>query len=57
MTVDEKILRDIVKKAIDEGKLFDLVFTEDGRRLWKSWPEERFKRIVREEIRKSTRRR
>ena len=55
MTVDERTLRDIVRKAIDEGKLFDLVFTEDGRRLWKSWSEERFKRIVREEIRKSTR--
>ena len=47
---DESTLRSIIRKAIQEGKLFELVFTDEGRRLWASWPEERMRKIVREEL-------
>lgn len=53
MTWDERTLRDIVRKAIQEGKLFELVFTEQGRRLWSSWTEKKFREIVLEELRRS----
>ncbi|MHA1289278.1 MAG: hypothetical protein ACTSPB_17975 [Candidatus Thorarchaeota archaeon] len=45
-TFDEKILEDIIERAIQEGKLFELLFTNNGRRLWSSWPEERMRKKV-----------
>lgn len=48
--VDRKVLRGIIRKAIEEGKLFELLFTEDGRRLWKSYPEHQMKKMVQEEL-------
>jgi len=45
-TFDEQILEDIIERAIQEGKLFELLFTDSGRRLWSSWPEERMRKKV-----------
>jgi hypothetical protein len=52
MKFDESVLRSIIRKAIQEQKLFELVFTDEGRRLWATWPEEQFRRIVKEELKK-----
>lgn len=52
MAWDEMVMREIIRKAIREGKLYELVFTDAGRRLWKTYPEDRFKRMVKEEISK-----
>ncbi len=48
----EAVLKDIIRQAVKEGKLFELLFTEEGKRLWNSWPEERMKRFVLKELRK-----
>jgi hypothetical protein len=48
MNIDEKILRDIISNAIQERKLFELIFTNEGRRIWENWPEEKVKKIVKE---------
>ena len=53
MNIDEQILRNIIRDAINQNKLFELVFTENGRRLWQSWPEERFRKIVLDILNKS----
>lgn len=49
---DESVLRNIIKKAIQEQKLFELIFTEKGKRLWASWSEEKVRQIVKEELKK-----
>ncbi|RLF05877.1 MAG: hypothetical protein DRJ64_05095 [Thermoprotei archaeon] len=36
----------IIERAIEEGKLFELLFTENGRRLWKNYPEKRVRKYV-----------
>jgi hypothetical protein len=46
------MLTEIIRKAIAEGKLFELVFSENGKRLWSSWPEERFKEMVLKELKR-----
>ncbi len=51
MTEDEMMLREVIRHSIQEGKLFELVFGE-GRRLWKSWTEEKFRRMVLEELKR-----
>ncbi len=51
--VCERMLRDVVREAIEKGKLFELIFTEEGRRLWSlQYSEEKFKKMVREELKK-----
>ena len=50
--VDEWFLQSIVRQAIKEGKLFELIFTENGRRLWKGWPEHKFKKLVLKELKR-----
>ena len=45
---DEDCLRDIIRKAIKNGKLFELIFTEDGQRLWSYHPN--FKKMVKQEL-------
>ncbi len=52
MTFDERVLRSIIRRAIWEGKLFELVFTNNGRILWSSWSDEKFKEIVQDELNK-----
>jgi hypothetical protein len=32
--------------AIEEGKLFELIFTEEGRKLWEKWGEDRIRELV-----------
>ena len=49
MSEDEKMLREVIRRSIQKGKLFELVFGE-GKRLWKSWTEEKFRRMVLEEL-------
>jgi len=34
MTFDEQVLRNIVRKSIQRGKLFELIFSKNGRRIW-----------------------
>jgi predicted nucleotidyltransferase len=45
-TFPEQIMERIVERAIQEGKLFELLFTEDGRKLWQIWGEERIRDLV-----------
>jgi hypothetical protein len=42
----EACLERIVEKAIEEGKLFELIFTEEGRKLWEKWGEDRIRELV-----------
>ena len=42
----EACIERIVEKAIEEGKLFELLFTEEGRRLWEKWGEDRIRELV-----------
>jgi len=39
-------LERIVERAIEEGKLFELLFTEEGRKLWKIWGEDRVRTLI-----------
>jgi hypothetical protein len=42
----EQTMERIVERAIQEGKLFELLFTENGRRLWQAWGEERIRDLI-----------
>jgi hypothetical protein len=42
----EQIIEEIVERAIQEGKLFELLFTKNGRRLWQFWGEERIRDLI-----------
>ena len=42
----EACIERIVEKAIEEGKLFELLFTEEGRKLWEKWGEDRIRALV-----------
>jgi len=42
----EACIERIVEKAIEEGKLFELLFTEEGRKLWEKWGEDRIRELV-----------
>ena len=46
------MLVEIIKRAIQERKLFELLFTEEGERLWKSYPEDKVKKLVRSILRR-----
>ena len=53
MTVKDNIdcwLKETIRKAIDQGKLFELVFTPKGRRLWANYPEKRVKEMVKSQL-------
>jgi len=54
-TFDEQVLEDIIEHAIQEGKLFELLFTDNGRRLWSSWSEDRMRKKVRAALRRHKR--
>jgi len=36
----------IIERAIEEGKLFELLFTEEGRKLWKGWREDQIRALI-----------
>ncbi len=42
----EMSLERIVERAIEEGKLFELLFTEEGRRLWEWLGEDKMRELV-----------
>jgi len=42
----EACLERIVEQAIEEGKLFELLFTDEGRRLWEWRGEDKVKELV-----------
>ena len=42
----EACLERIIELAIEEGKLFELLFTENGRKLWEKWGEDRIRALV-----------
>ena len=42
----EACIEKIVERAIEEGKLFELLFTERGRQLWKGWREDQIRELV-----------
>ena len=46
----ESVLESIIDRAIKEGKLFELLFTENGRRLWATWKEDTVKKLVRKKL-------
>ena len=39
-------IEETVRKAIQQGKLFELIFTPQGRRLWAGYPENRIRQMV-----------
>ena len=42
----EACLEWVIERAIEEGCLFELLFTEKGRQLWRGWSEERVRVLV-----------
>ena len=46
----EACIEKIVEKAIEEGKLFELLFTEEGRKLWKGWGEDQIRALVMQKL-------
>jgi hypothetical protein len=46
----EMCLERIVERAIEEGKLFELLFTEEGRKLWKGWREDQIRALVMQKL-------
>ena len=42
----EMCLERLVERAIEEGKLFELLFTEEGRRLWEWRGEDKMRELV-----------
>ena len=46
----EACIERIVERAIEEGKLFELLFTEEGRKLWEKWGEERIRALVMQKL-------
>ncbi|MDK2800209.1 MAG: hypothetical protein PWQ70_1828 [Clostridiales bacterium] len=42
----ESCIERVVERAIEEGKLFELLFTEEGRRLWQGWREDQIRALV-----------
>lgn len=46
----EMCLERLVERAIEEGKLFELLFTEEGRRLWQGWREDQIRALVIEKL-------
>jgi len=42
----EQIIERIVERAIQEGKLFELLFTENGHHLWQFWGEEKIRDLI-----------
>jgi len=46
----EACIEKIVEKAIEEGKLFELLFTEEGRKLWKGWREDQIRALVMQKL-------
>jgi len=48
----KETLREIVRSTIANKKLFELVFSEEGRRLWAGIPEDQLKQIIKEELRR-----
>jgi len=42
----ESCIERVVERAIEEGKLFELLFTEEGRKLWKGWREDQIRALV-----------
>jgi hypothetical protein len=42
----ESCLEQIIERAIKEGCLFELLFTEKGRQLWRGWPERTIRNLV-----------
>ena len=49
----EACIERIVEHAIEEGKLFELLFTEEGRRLWERWGEDRIRALVMQKLSRS----
>jgi hypothetical protein len=46
----EACIEKIVERAIEEGKLFELLFTEKGRQLWKGWREDQIRALVMQKL-------
>jgi hypothetical protein len=42
----EACLESVIERAIEEGKIFELLFSESGRKLLKGWPEEKIRKII-----------
>lgn len=47
----EQCVERLVEKAIEEGKLFELIFSEEGRKLWDGFiKQDKMKKLVRYKI-------
>ena len=46
----EACLEKIVERAIEEGKLFELLFTEEGKKLWERWGEDKIRALVMQKL-------
>jgi hypothetical protein len=46
----EACIEKIVECAIEEGKLFELLFTDEGKKLWERWGEDRIRALVMQKL-------
>jgi len=46
----EACIERVVERAIEEGKLFELLFTEEGKKLWKGWREDQIRALVMQKL-------
>jgi predicted nucleotidyltransferase len=46
----EACIEKIVERAIEEGKLFELLFTDEGKKLWEKWGEDRIRALVMQKL-------
>lgn len=46
----EACIERVVERAIEENKLFELLFTEEGRKLWKGWREDQIRALVMQKL-------
>jgi len=46
----EACIERVVERAIEEGKLFELLFTEEGKQLWKGWREDQIRALVMQKL-------
>ncbi|DAD54619.1 TPA: hypothetical protein [Aquificae Conch Spring virus] len=53
----ESCLEQIIERAIEEGCLFELLFTEKGRQLWRGWSEDQIRNLVFKKLRIKSKRR
>lgn len=53
----ESCIREVIRKSIERGTLFELLFTEHGQKLWKpTWTKEKMRKFIDEELKRLSKR-